>query len=175
MTLKIRIARTSDLDLVANLVNSAYRGEYSKQGWTTEADFLGGQRTDALTLENELTQPGQSMELLFDETSTLVGCVFLKDEPEDVLYFGMLTVEPKKQDRGFGKVLLKHIESLAEIRQKKRMRMTVIDLRQELIAYYKRRGYEFTGKVEPFPMDDPNFGIPKQPLRLLVFEKKLIT
>ena len=175
MNLKLRTATSLDIDRICQLVNSAYRGDYSKQGWTTEAGLLDGQRTDPKTLREDLMTPGHSMELLLDEEETLLGCVYLRDEAPESLYFGMLTVEPTRQGGGFGKILLDHIEAIAKTKKKKVIRMTVIDQRAELIAFYRRRGFEFTGHVEPFPMDDPKFGIPKQRLELLVFEKKILT
>lgn len=171
MTLKIRTATTSDLEAVVTLINSAYRGDYSKQGWTTEADILGGQRTDVDSLRDLIQEESQRIELLFDG-DRLIGSVFVKFEDASV-YFGMLTVEPTLQNRGFAKKLLHHVEELARQLKKKFVKLTVIDLRLELIAYYERLGFKATGEVEPFPEHDPRYGIPKTKLRLLVYQKDL--
>ena len=92
----------------------------------------------------------------------LVGCVYLKQEG-DTAYLGMLTVEPTKQNAGLGRALMEHAEVWAREHKAKKIRMTVIHHRTELIAYYNRKGYVITGKTEPFPMEDPRFGRPKRP------------
>jgi hypothetical protein len=52
--------------------------------------------------------------------------------------------------------------------------MTVIAQRQELIAWYQRRGYSLTGEARPFPTEDPRFGLPKRDdLGFVVLEKRL--
>ena len=54
------------------------------------------------------------------------------------------------------------------------MTMTVIDVREELIAWYERRGYRRTGIKKPFPYGDTRFGQPKRDdLRFEVLEKPL--
>ena len=47
MTFDLLPATVQDAPEIAILVNSAYRGDSSRQGWTTEADLLDGTRTDA--------------------------------------------------------------------------------------------------------------------------------
>ncbi len=160
---------------LAHLVNSAYRGEYAEQGWTTEASILGGQRTDAESLSDIMQTPDHQIEMAFDEISQqLIGSVHLIQEAPDTLYFGMLTVEPKLQGKGLGKILLKHVESIAKARGLSRIRFTVIPSRTELVAFYERRGYTPTGKTEAFPANDPKFGLPKvSDLVLKEYEKIL--
>jgi ribosomal protein S18 acetylase RimI-like enzyme len=166
-----KTATPSDTDPITSLVNSAYRGESSKLGWTTEADLLGGQRTD----------PDKILEILHDKNSLIemavegieiVGLVHLKKE-RGFLYFGMLTVKPTLQNMGIGKKLLSRIEEIALGWGYTKIRMTVIHLRIELIQYYERRGYHRTGETEPFPAHDPRFGIPKTDLVFHVFQKTL--
>lgn len=154
-----RKAEIKDSELVATLVNSAYRGESSKKGWTTEADLLGGQRTDAGKIQEMIEDSSSHIELAL-KNGELVGCVYLKNE-KSVLYIGMLTVNPTLQNHGLGKILLNRIEKIALSWGLKTIRMNVISLRQELIDYYERRGYKRTGRTEPFPDDDPRNGIPK--------------
>ena len=169
-----RSARTSDLSRLSALVNSAYRGDSSKKGWTTEADLLDGQRTDPDTLLAMISDPNATIELAFADGSekNLLGCVYLKKDGTD-LYLGMLTVDPSLQSKGLGKSLLIHAEQIAHARQCARIRMTVINLRTELLAFYERRGYEKTGKTEAFPENDPRFGIPKQKFHFLELAKNL--
>jgi GNAT superfamily N-acetyltransferase len=73
----------------------------------------------------------------------------------------MLTVDPARQAGGIGKLIMAHCDDVARAWGCRRMRMTVISVRAELIAYYERRGYAKTGLSEPFPENDPRFGLPK--------------
>jgi ribosomal protein S18 acetylase RimI-like enzyme len=160
--IRFKTASTLQAFEIAKLVNSAYRGEYSEQGWTTEAAILGGQRTDPEGIINLINAPLNQIEIAYDENSQhILGCVHIIQELADTLYFGMLTIEPTLQGQGHGKILLDHIEGIAKIRGLKRIRCTVIPLRTELIAFYERRGFVATGGSEPFPVDDPRFGLPK--------------
>ena len=173
--IKFKKAVESDASAIADLVNSAYRGDYAKQGWTTESDLLDGQRTDTDALIELIHKPQNQIEIALDEKShTILGSVHLIQELPDTLYFGMLTVDPTLQARGLGKSILSHIEVIAKQNGLQRIRFTVIPTRTELIAFYQRRGFVETGRFEPFPIDDPRFGIPKVTnLVLKEFEKRL--
>jgi predicted N-acetyltransferase YhbS len=167
----IRTAHPADADVIHLLVNSAYRGEGSKRGWTTEADLLGGQRTDREKVLEVLTNPDMRIELAYDDDQ-LIGCVQLTREPAGSCYLGMLTVDPGRQAAGLGSRLLSHGEQVAREWGCASMRITVIHLRDELLRYYERRGYRLTGAVEPFPTD-PRYGLPRTELKLLVLAKPL--
>ena len=159
-----------DIDALVALVNSAYRGESSKKGWTTEADLLDGIRTDAGSIHSLMSAPGSLILVYKDEN--LKGCVYLHAQ-KAALYLGMLTVAPDQQSRGIGKTLLQAAELHALEQRCTTIVMTVIDVRKELIAWYMRHGYKPTGEVKPFPAD-PSFGIPRQPLQFIVLEKEVI-
>lgn len=173
--IRFQTATIQDAKSLADLVNSAYRGEHSKKGWTTEADLLDGQRTDAEALTQIIETPLNQIELAYEGKSLkLLGSVHLLQELPDTIYFGMLTIEPTLQGQGFGKILINHVEQVARAMGLKRIRITVIPSRHELIDFYKRRGFKETGKTEPFPLGDPRFGIPKvEGLELKEFEKIL--
>jgi GNAT superfamily N-acetyltransferase len=156
-----RTAAASDADALVALVNSGYRGESSKKGWTTEADILGGQRTDADKIREMVAAKDSRVELAFNEAGEMIACVHLKKEKDGSCYLGMLTVDPNRQAGGIGKEMMAHSEEIARAWGCSRMRMTVISVRAELLAYYERRGYARTGVTEPFPEDDPRFGLPK--------------
>lgn len=173
---KMEIARDKDLEEISDLVNSAYRGESSKKGWTTEADFLGGQRTDPQSL-SEMIQSTSSQSILIyrDKNMDLLGCVYLKKESNGCVYLGMLTVKPNQQAQGLGKKMIQFAETFVRKNWNcKKIRMTVITLRIELIQWYERRGFYRTGIKEPFPYGDSRFGMPTRPdLEFEVLEKDL--
>jgi len=171
IALKITTLDTSDIPELTRLINSAYRGESSKKGWTTEADLLGGLRTNENSLHELVKKPGSTILTAKDDKGQLAGCVYLQQEASQ-LYLGMLTVAPDIQAKGIGSQLLQAAENHAVELHCSTVTMTVIDVRHELIEWYKRKGFQSTGEIKPFPTD-PEFGIPKQPLRFIVMEKML--
>lgn len=169
--IKISTATENDFDPIVELVNSAYRGEGSKKGWTTEADLIeGALRTDIPALKQMLQAPGAVM-LTCKDAGKILGCVYLKKE-EEGLYLGMLSVSPHIQGSGTGKKLLFAAEAYAKEIAAKYIAMTVIDVRHELIAWYERHGYARTGETKPFPADE-KFGRPKQPLQFIILKKEI--
>ncbi len=165
-------AGEEDVPALITLVNSAYRGESSKKGWTTEADLLDGLRTDQKALELLFRKPGSVIFKYTDENNHLIGCVNLQSQDER-LYLGMLTVSPSLQGGGIGKKLLSAAETYAVKNNFSAIAMTVISVREELISWYERHGYLRTGQKKPFPTGDPSFGIPRQPLEFIVLEKAI--
>ncbi|ENZ97188.1 acetyltransferase [Xanthomonas fragariae LMG 25863] len=168
-----RTATVDDIDAIALLVNSAYRGDVSRVGWTNEADLLSGGRIDPAVLREELLR-ARSLVLLLEQEGRLLACAHVADD-HDTGYLGMFAVDPSLQGNGLGKTLLAEAERIAYSHwQLSMMRMTVIDLRAELIAFYERRGYRRTGIIEPFPYGDERVGVPlRQDLRLEMLEKPL--
>jgi GNAT superfamily N-acetyltransferase len=169
-------AEAADLPAVAALVNAAYRGESARRGWTYESDYMGGQRTDVATLQRDLdAQPGALLLLLRDAPGTeLLGCVWLEPAGASVWYLGMLTIRPDLQGGRRGRTLLAAAECAAADHGAQRMRMTVINIRHTLIAWYERRGYARTGETQPFPYHDQRFGVPQRnDLHFVVLEKLL--
>lgn len=158
--LQTRYATQDDVKDIVALVQSAYRGESSRRGWTTEADLLDGQRTDV------------------DEVSSLIGAAdnfILIHQPQQLLasmhlarrtdhaYLGMFAVHPVMQGRGLGAQMLQRAEQIAfKEWNKPSMRMTVISLRTELIDWYRRHGYQDTGEICDFPYGEPRFGLPRR-------------
>jgi ribosomal protein S18 acetylase RimI-like enzyme len=165
-------ATLNDAAVLVQLVNSAYRGEKSKQGWTTEADLLDGQRTDEAAIIDQLKKPGAVLLKYEAPGGALQACVYLEKQ-RDNLYLGMLTVAPHLQNSGLGKQLLQAAEAYGREQHCSTIVMTVISERHELIRWYERQGYHLTGESKPFPHGDPRFGIPKQSLMFVVLQKNL--
>ncbi|MDL5049161.1 GNAT family N-acetyltransferase [Oscillatoria amoena NRMC-F 0135] len=164
-------ALPEDASELSVLVNSAYRGDTGRQGWTTEADLIDGSRTDADLLQAVIEAPG-SMILKYVENGKIMGCVELRKE-NDKLYLGMLTVNPAIQGKGIGKALLKASEDEARRQNCNSIFMNVLTDRKELIDWYVRHGYRDSGKRKPFAFTDPRFGFPKKRLEFMIMEKSM--
>ena len=172
--LDLRPAVGADLADLLALITRAYRGESARKGWTHEADLLGGQRTDAEMLAESLADPVRHL-LVHAPEGRPVACVELTEKGSGRAYLGLLTVDPEAQASGLGRALLAAAEAFAagELGAK-RIEMTVIVQRADLIAWYERRGYRLTGETRPFPSHDPRFGLPKRSdLEFVVLERLL--
>lgn len=164
-------ATLADVCSLNKLINSAYRGESSKKGWTTEANLLQGLRTTEEELTQTILDPKNTI-LKFTDAHSIIGCVLLINK-EQQLYLGMLSVSPDIQNSGIGKKLLQQAEIHAMALGLPKIVMTVISVRAELIAWYKRRGYSDTGAREPFPVSDVHTSIAELPLEFIVLEKRI--
>lgn len=173
MSISVRPATHDDVASLVALVNSAYRGEGSRAGWTTETDLLGGIRVDEERLRETLEKPDQVV-LVHEEGTEIVACVNLERTGHQC-YLGMLTTKPEMQGRGIGKQMMQAAEEWA-IRQWQStvMHMTVLVQRTELLAFYVRRGYIVSAESKPFPYGDERWGLPKvNDLRFHVLRKQL--
>lgn len=168
------ISKAALVDAVAldKLVNSAYRGDSSRQGWTTEADLLDGTRVTPDLIAEILIKPDTTI-LKYVEDGNLLACVELRKD-SGKLYLGMLTVSPTLQGKGIGKLMLKAAEDEARNQACTGIYMTVISVRKELIDWYKRHGYSETGDRKPFNMPDTRWGVPKQALEFIVLQKAIV-
>lgn len=156
-----RFATADDIGAIVALVESAFRGDVSRKGWTTEADILDGQRTDPAGVGELIDRPVGGM-LLGERGGDLIACLHVEQRGE-AGYLGMFSVRPDLQGAGVGGAMLSEAERIArEDWRSCEMQMTVISVRDDLIAWYARRGYRRTGRYSPFPYGDERFGIPKR-------------
>ncbi len=168
----ICVAALQHVEELNALVNSAYRGETSKQGWTTEAGLLDGIRIDEARLQETIQQENSWILIYPNTENKVVACVHL-EKHEHKLYLGMLTVAPQLQGKGIGKLLLDVSEKFAADKNCNTIYMTVITDRTELIVWYEKHGYVNTHIKKPFPENDPRFGLPKKKLEFTVLEKMI--
>ena len=172
-----RLAPATDGDVpeVVALMNSAYRGRGSDAGWTTEADCIEGDRTSEAMLRADMAANANGKMLVWRQPNqALVGCVWVEPEDQGVWYLGSLSIDPREQNRGLGRKLLVSAEDWVRERGGRQIRMTVVNVRDTLLAWYGRRGYTLTSENEPFPYGDTRFGIAKRSdLRFVVLRKRL--
>jgi ribosomal protein S18 acetylase RimI-like enzyme len=160
-SLIFRAATAADVPAIVALVESAYRGDSGRRGWTTESDLLDGQRTDREGVAAVIAQPGNRI-LLAHRDGVLLACAHIEKQGH-ACYFGMFAVNPDLQGGGVGKQMMSEAERIARAEYEcRQMEMTVISVRNDLIAWYERRGYRRTGVFKPFPYGDARFGIPKR-------------
>ena len=170
-SIPVATATSEDAVELAAHVNAGYRGEGSRAGWTTEAYLIDCTRITAERLREMMTEPDHRFEIMRNAMREIIASVELALEKAPgsapVCYLGMLTVRPTLQGGGIAKRILGHAERVAREWGCDRIRIGVIDLRKELIAYYERRGFVRTGTLLPFHFEDPSFGTPRVPMKLV--------
>jgi DNA-binding MarR family transcriptional regulator/ribosomal protein S18 acetylase RimI-like enzyme len=173
---RLTAATDADVPAIVVLMNLAYRGGGSDAGWTTEADHLGGDRASEAMLRQDIAANPDATMLVWRRSSdgSLLGCVWLEPEDDGVWYLGSLSIDPREQNRGLGRKLLAAAESWVFERGGREIKMTVINVRDTLLAWYARRGYTLANETKPFPYGDNRFGIPKrEDLHFVVLHKQL--
>jgi ribosomal protein S18 acetylase RimI-like enzyme len=167
---QISLAVEEDRVAIKNLLNSAYRGESSRLGWTTEANIIAGEvRTDEKDLSNIMSQPGSIFLKYTNDKNQIIGCVNLQQQGAKI-YLGMFSVSPLLQGAGIGKQILQAAEEYARAIHCNCIYMSVISVRTELIDWYKRNGYLETGERKDFK-EDGLTGKHLQPLEFMILEK----
>jgi GNAT superfamily N-acetyltransferase len=164
----------ADYAPIVDLANMAFRGTGVLASWNSEADFIEGQRLTESLLREDLAAKPDAQLLMYrdDPKGALLGTVWLEPKEDDVWYLSLLTVRPDLQNRQVGRTLLAAAEDYTKQRGARRMRLSVVNVRKTLIAWYERRGYLLTGETQPFPYGDERFGRPlRDDLCFVLLEK----
>jgi ribosomal protein S18 acetylase RimI-like enzyme len=173
MAMELRLAVEADLPEVVELTNLAFRGDI---GWTLETKYIEGQRTDQETLNAEMAANPDALLMIWrdDADRTLLGSVWLEPGDKETWYMGLLAVRPEQQGRQLGRQMVEASEELARSRGGKKMRISVVNVREKLMRWYERRGYLRTGEQKPFPYGDERVGRPlRNDLHFVVMEKMI--
>ncbi len=165
-------ATFEDHPAIVTIVNRAYRGTGDHRGWNSEADLIAGDRVTLAHLRQDLADSPEAMLMVHRGTAgEVLACVRIEPENETDWYFGMLAIDPAAQAGGLGKRMLAAIDAHVRERGGRRVRITVINLREALIAWYERRGFVRTGESEPLP---EGIGIPlRDNMNFVVLTKDL--
>ena len=194
----LRQAKIEDVDALEQLLNRCYR---QTEGWTNEADLVGGIRITKDELARTIANPTHYLfvypktttgERDGEETGELLGCIGVDMQVnaagDKKAYIGMFAVHPELQGQGVGNVILQAAETFAarhllpdkqatdsQASDKKpaRLTMSILSHRPELLSYYQRRGYQLNGNKMPFPNDGNNGEPKRQDLELLELEKMI--
>ncbi|GAA3920632.1 GNAT family N-acetyltransferase [Chitinophaga oryziterrae] len=166
--MKIEKIGLTDIPELTDLINSAYKGGDSENGWTSEGHLVEGSRVNEQMIIKYLDNKDVTILKLTDETNRIIGSVYLETKGSSKLYLGMLSVSPSVQNKGVGRILLEESENFAKQHHRNVITISVISVRTELISWYERRGFIKSGKLLPFPT---NVGNPKTPLELVEMEK----
>jgi GNAT superfamily N-acetyltransferase len=171
-----RHATPADVSEVVDLVQSAYRGDRSRAGWTTEADLIEGQRIDETMMRELLARP-RTIILLFEDIDLVACCELSMHDDSMTAYFGMLAVRPGLQSAGLGRRVLDEAErTVVAAWGATALQLVTAHVRAEVIAWYERRGFQLTGETHPFPYGDERFGHPtRDDLHFVSMRKSLIT
>jgi GNAT superfamily N-acetyltransferase len=168
-TLTITPAEKKNIKIITQLINSAYRGDDTGMGWTSESEYMEGMRATEADMERLFDRPDTDNFQCIDQTGGIVGFVSLERRPEDI-YFALLSVWPKTQAGGVGKRILNFADRYAKAAGRRAILITVVNVRAELILWYERRGYRVTGKTMPFP---EGAGKSKVPVCLIEMRKEI--
>lgn len=166
----------SDYPAIVELANLAYRGTGPTASWNIETGIIEGSRLNESLLKEDLTAKPDAHLLTYrdDPDGPLLGTVWLEPKTDQVWYLGLLTIRPDLQNRQLGRALLAASEEFAKKHGARLISMTVVNVRESLIAWYTRRGYTLTGETQPFPYGDERFGRPlRDDLHFVVLEKEI--
>lgn len=156
LNIVIRRATPDDFPSLSVIINKAYRGTDS---WTTEAHLVRGQRITVEEL-NKLRDPILVAEV--PEENIIIGCISAEywdvhtdmGLPEKSALLGLFAVDPNFQSAGVGSKLMRECVQMIKDYGCKTAVLWVINGRSDIISWYERQGFKWTGKVRDFVMPE---------------------
>ena len=154
--LQVRLAQESDAEAITAVINAAFR--------PAEEFFVAGDRIGSEEVQ-DLLRKGAF--LLLEGNERVAGCVYVEPQGERS-YLGLLSVDPAQQQAGLGSRLMSAGEDYCRERGCRFMDIKVVNLRRELFAFYRKRGYVEIGSSS-FPSDVET----KQPCHFVEMSRRL--
>jgi GNAT superfamily N-acetyltransferase len=151
----LREAVAPDASAIAAVINAAF---------AVERFFVEGSRTNVDEVRDLM---GKGRFLVAEAGGRVTGCVYFEARG-DRGYFGLLGVDPAEKGKGLGRLMVAAVEDALRQTGCHAVDIRVVDLRTELVPFYRRLGYEVTG-TEPFTAGVPT----KQPCHFIRMSKPL--
>ncbi len=154
-----RLANSADTSEIVRVTNLAYR---------VEDFFIDGDRTNADEVAAKMSAPGSCFFVIdVPSGSGLMASVYVELRGERA-YFGMLSVAPAHQKKGLSRALIEAIEGHARAHGCTALEIDVVNVREELPAFYELMGFRVTG-TSPFMKGHTL----KQPVHMILMEKQI--
>jgi predicted N-acetyltransferase YhbS len=140
--MQVRVATPADAARVTAVINAAFR--------IAEQFFIDGNRITEAEVVHSMKKGAF---IVAENEANLHGCVYVELRG-DRSYLGLLSVDPSQQQAGLGSLLMHEAEQYCREHGSRNMDIVIVHLREELPAFYRKRGYVETG-TSPFPADVP--------------------
>ena len=152
--LEFRLAALGDAAHLQQMVESAFRAEDSRPEWTADMALGERFRLDVGEMVEQISKPDGTILIATDEDNAFVASVNVTKRSADLARISMLAVVPHHQRGGIGRQVLDHAENYCQQTWGvKKIGLNALSTRQQLIAWYTRRGYKKTGELTLFPYD----------------------
>jgi GNAT superfamily N-acetyltransferase len=135
--LAFHTAALSDANAITQLINLAF---------SVERFFVEGDRITAAEVRERFTT---GKFLVVQRHDLLAGCVYVELRG-DRSYIGLLAVDPNQQRSGIGARLMAVAEDYARANGCRAVDLQTVNLREELVPFYRRLGYVESGTAS-FP------------------------
>ncbi|HWD00184.1 MAG TPA: GNAT family N-acetyltransferase [Candidatus Sulfopaludibacter sp.] len=137
--MRVRVAEFFEARPLTGIINTAFQ---------VEKFFIDTDRIDVAQVEDFFAK---GCFLVAEDEAGLAACVYVEQRNASG-YFGLLSVLPDRQKMGLGRTLVEAAEQHCRALGCSAMDLQIVNLRQELPAFYRRLGYTESGTGE-FPPD----------------------
>jgi N-acetylglutamate synthase-like GNAT family acetyltransferase len=148
MNFKIRKCTQEDIGILVKIIRDSFKDVAERFGLTRENAPRHPSNCTEDWIQKDIER-GATYFIIENENSP-VGCVALELADSDACYLERLAVLPGQRRQGFGKALVTHALSEAELRGAHRVSIGIIAEQTELKNWYKRIGF-VEGESKEFP------------------------